>query len=216
MRSFGIHTLSTRILASALAGLLIGLVMGGSAVAVRFTTSPTTGASSTNAANYATGGGSIAAGAAGQGGVTTGADFGQADATAELAIYPYFCCYPAQPSPAPDHTIVVSGIGTAQVATNASAALRAAAEHSSLVAALAQADARARDVAAVAGLTLQGIVSVAVNVGPGEPIAYPMMGGAQSGGNTTPQSPPVTKPGAPITPSSMLVAVSVTVMYRIG
>ena len=76
--------------------------------------------------------------------------------------YPYFG---ASPGVAPDHTIVVSGVGQADLKSDGTN--QAAAQKSALTAALADAKAQADVIASATGLTISGVLSVSASVSPG-------------------------------------------------
>ena len=66
---------------------------------------------------------------------------------------------------APDHTIVVTGVGQADIASDGSD--QAAAQKTALAAALADAKTQADTIAADTGLTISGVLSVSASVSPG-------------------------------------------------
>lgn len=172
-------------------GLAVGLLAGSGAVLAQ---SP---GASTGAAVAPTVPGS---------GVTIGpaATAGSGSTGSGVAIaYPY-PIYAGSPGIAPDHTIVVTGVGQADVASD-----RATAQRSALAAALADAKAQATVIAGTVGVSITGVVSVSASVGPFEPM--PMAGGG------TVQAPgqlaPVPAPLPPVWPSQLSVAV--TVVYGI-
>jgi hypothetical protein len=76
--------------------------------------------------------------------------------------YPY---YGGSPGIAPDHTIVVSGVGQADLKGDGSN--KADAQKSALTAALADAKAQADVIASDTGLTISGVLSVSASVSPG-------------------------------------------------
>jgi uncharacterized protein YggE len=123
---------------------------------------------------------------------------------------------------APDHTIVVMGVGQADVASDGSD--QAAAQKAALAVALADAKAQADTIAADTGLTISGVLSVSASVSPGygvEPlvtngavtprcvVAVPGSGPMATATTTLPQ------PVCPPTYQQTL-SVSVTVEYRVG
>ncbi len=124
----------------------------------------------------------------------------------EPAAYPVFG---GSPGIAPDHTIVVTGVGQADIASDASD--RSAAEKTALTAALADAKAQATVIAAAVGVSIKGVVSVSASVGPSWPL--PLAGGATPG-----QAPgqPMPAPGMPQPVWPAQLNVSVTVVYGIG
>jgi hypothetical protein len=147
--------------------------------------------------------------------ITTGGDIVTSSGMA--IAYPYVG---GSPGVAPDHTIVVTGVGQADLASDGSD--RAAAQKSALAVALADAKAQADVIAADTGLTISGVLSVSALVSPGYGV-MPMMGavtpscvepmpgsGPLASGKTTmpqPVCPPVYQ---------QTLSVSVTVEYRIG
>jgi hypothetical protein len=84
-----------------------------------------------------------------------------AEAAAAIA-YPY---YGGSPGIAPDHTIVVTSVGQADLKSDGSG--QAAAQQSALTAALADAKAQADVIASDTGLTISGVQSVSASVSPG-------------------------------------------------
>ena len=90
--------------------------------------------------------------------------------------YPYFA---GSPGVAPDHTIVVSGVGQADLKSDGSD--RAAAQKSAIAAALADARAQADAIAADTGLSISGVGSVSASVSPG----YGVMPLAANGAGTS-------------------------------
>jgi uncharacterized protein YggE len=66
---------------------------------------------------------------------------------------------------APDHTIVVTGVGQADLKSDGSD--KTAAQQSALTAALADAKAQGDVIAAGTGLTISGVLSMSVSVSPG-------------------------------------------------
>jgi len=155
-----------------------------------------------------------------------GATTGTAVVSSGPAIaYPYFG---GSPGVAPDHTIVVTGVGQADMQSDGSD--RAAAQKAALVAALADAKAQATEIASATGLTISGVLSVSALVSPNygvEPMAgsasasgqptvvcgLASSGGASGGAQATPV-PPVSIPACPpIYPSTL--SASVTVEYGV-
>ena len=131
---------------------------------------------------------------------------GRAVAGAAIAYpYPFFG---GTPGIAPDHTIVVTGTGQADDASDGSD--RAAAQKAALVAALADAKAQATTIAAAVGVSIKGVVSVSSSVGSFGP--YPLAEGAPGGAPTQ----PVPAPNLPIPVWPAQLNVSVTVVYAIG
>lgn len=76
--------------------------------------------------------------------------------------YPYFG---GSPGVAPDHTIVVTGVGQADLKSDGSD--KAAAQKSALSAALTDAKAQADVIASGTGLTISAVLSVSASVSPG-------------------------------------------------
>jgi hypothetical protein len=159
------------------------------------------------------------AGAANGAGVSNGgtSSSGAGIAAPNQAIaYPY-PIYPGSPGVAPDHTIVVVGVGEAAVKADLSD--RASAQRNALAAALADAKAQADVVAGVAGaagVTITGVLSVSVSSG--QTYAIPMVAGAAgsapgaTGGGPTTGLPPAVMP---VEPGPQQLSVSVTVAYSI-
>jgi Protein of unknown function (DUF541) len=192
-------------------GLALGLVLGlaGGALA---------GVSLTNP-GHAQATKSSAAPAVATSGAARGAPAAAPGVASGSAIaYPYS---PGSPGIAPDHTIVVTGTGQAEVAADGSD--RLVAQKRALDAALADAKSQADAIAAATGLSISGVLSVSAAVAPY--YALPMAG-ATSGGVPTPVVPPLgstTGPGAPSVPlpaplpaTPQELSVSVTVEYAVG
>jgi hypothetical protein len=100
--------------------------------------------------------------------ITTG---GATVAQAGTAIaYPY---YGGSPGIAPDHTVVVTGVGQADLKSDGSN--KADAQKSALTAALADAKTQADVIASGTGLTISGVLSVSASVSPGYGV-MPMTG----------------------------------------
>ncbi len=161
--------------------------------------------------------------------VTSGGSTSTAVASSGTAIaYPY---YPGPSGIAPDHTIVVTGVG--QAAMQSGGSDRASAQKSALAAALGDAKVQATEIASATGLTISGVLSVSASVGPnygivpmaangsssgsasGEPtcvIAMPGSGPSASAGIVppVPACVPVTSP-----PYQQILSVSVTVEYAV-
>jgi hypothetical protein len=137
------------------------------------------------------------------------------------ALYPY---YAGAPGIAPDHTIVVTGVGQADVQSDGTN--RTAAQSSAIAAALTDAKAQADAVASSTGLSISGVLSVSVSASPNYGIT-PMAGssgsacieavpgsGPQATGKAVlpqPVCPPAPQPVYPQT-----ITVSATVAYRVG
>jgi len=144
---------------------------------------------------------------------------GDTGAASGMAIaYPYFG---GSPGLAPDHTIVVTGVGHADVQPDGSD--RATAQKSAIADALADAKAQADAIAAATGLSISGELSVSASVSPGYGI-MPMMA---NGAGTPPCPVPVPEngpatgklfPQQPVCPPTyqQTLSVSVTVAYRVG
>ena len=93
--------------------------------------------------------------------ITTGG--GTVTSAGTAIVYPYFG---GSPGLAPDHTIVVTGVGLANLQADGSD--QAASQKSALTAALADAKAQADAIAAAdTGLTISGVLSVSASVSPG-------------------------------------------------
>ena len=133
--------------------------------------------------------------------------------------YPY-PIYPGSPGIAPDNTIVVTGVGQAQVRADGSD--RASAKRTAIDAALADAKVQADAIAAASALSISDVLSVSTSVSPSygiEPMA------AQRSGTVCPARVPTATgaPGAPTVPEPACLpiayqpslSVSVTVEYRI-
>lgn len=119
--------------------------------------------------------------------------------------YPYFG---GAPGIAPDHTIVVTGVGQADLKADGSG--RAAAEKDALEVALADTRAQADAIAAVTKLSISGVLSVSASVSPNYGV-MPMAGPAgepSTGGSTPPRI-------VPEPPASQILSVSVTVAYQV-
>jgi uncharacterized protein YggE len=132
---------------------------------------------------------------------TTGV--GVASAGAAIA-YPFFG---SSSGVAPDHTIVVTGTGQADMKTDGSN--RAAAQKTALEAALADAKAQAGVIANATGVSISGVLSVSASVSGFGPIPYAVGVSGSASGQTVPA--PV-----PTEPVAQTLSVSVTVAYRIG
>ena len=135
--------------------------------------------------------------------ITTGGSTGVASGMA--IAYPFFG---GSPGIAPDHTIVVTGVGQADMASDGSD--RATAQKSALVASLADAKMQADAIASATKLSISGVLSVSASVSPSYGI-MPMMGKAGGTGPGQPVPPIVPQPAYPQT-----LNVSVTVEYRVS
>ena len=125
-------------------------------------------------------------------------------ASGSAIAYPYFG---GAPGIAPDHTIVVTGVGQADIASDGSD--HAAAQTRALVAAMADAKRQADAIAAATGLSISGVLSVSASGSPSYGI-MPMMGAAGGTGPGQPLPPTVPVPVYPQT-----LGVSVTVEYHV-
>ena len=119
--------------------------------------------------------------------------------------YPYFG---GAPGIAPDNTIVVTGVGQADLKTDGSN--RAAAEKTALAAAIADAKAQADVIASATGLSISGVLSVSASVSSFGPVPYAVgaPGPALKKAFLAPAQP------EPVWPQTMNV--TVTVAYRVG
>lgn len=160
----------------------------------------------------ASGGAGAANGAGVSNGGTSSSGAGIAAPNQAIA-YPY-PIYPGSPGVAPDHSIIVVGVGQAPVKTDLSD--QTSAQRSALAAALADAKAQADVVAGAAGVTITGVLSVSVSSG--QTYAIPMVAGAAgsapgaAGGGPTTGLPPAV---IPVEPGPQQLSVSVTVAYSI-
>jgi hypothetical protein len=142
------------------------------------------------------------------GGIATGV--GQAGGNSGTAMagpaiaYPYFG---GTPGIAPDHTIVVTGVGQADMKSDGSN--RAAAQKTAIAEALADAKTQADAIASATGLSISGVLSVNASVSP-YGIAMPMVATPDSAPNA-----PVPAPGK-IAVSPEVLGVSVTVAYQVS
>jgi hypothetical protein len=139
----------------------------------------------------------------GMGSGTTNGTSGPAVAGAAIS-YPYFG---GTPGIAPDHTIVVTGVGQADMKSDGSN--RAAAQKTALAAALADAKMQADAIASATGLSIAGVLSVNASVSP-YGVAMPLVAAPDSAPNA-----PVPAPGK-IAVSPEVLGVTVTVAYRVG
>lgn len=119
--------------------------------------------------------------------------------------YPYFG---GSPGIAPDHTIVVTGVGQADMASDGSD--HAAAQAGALAAALTDAKRQADAIATATGLSISGVLSVSSSVSPSYGI-MPMVGAAGGSGPGQLLPPTVPVPAYPQT-----LNVSVTIEYHVG
>ena len=183
------------------AGLLVGVGLTGPGRAVAATPSAAPSVPSSGVAIGAPG--ALPPVATGGGTVTS---------SGSALAYPYFG---GSPGVAPDHTIVVTGVGQTDVKRDGPD--RAAAQKAALAAALADARAQADVIAADTRLTISGVLSVSASVSPSYGV-MPMTGAvtprcfvAVPGTGTTTLPQPVCPPTYQQT-----LSVSVTVEYRVG
>ena len=151
-------------------------------------------------------------------GRTTGAASGSATSAPSIA-YP---CFGGTPGIAPDHTIVVTGVGEAEIASDGSD--RTSAEKDAITSALTDAKAQADAIAATTGRSISGVLSVSASVSPAYGVV-PMTGPAKGSASATPAPPagsiasgaPVTTLPEPVVPPiyPQTLGVSVTVEYAI-
>jgi hypothetical protein len=147
--------------------------------------------------------------------ITTGG--GTVSSSGSAIAYPYVG---GSPGVAPDHTIVVTGVGQADLQSDGSD--QATAQKAALAAALADAKGQAETIAADTGLSISGVLSVSASVSPGYGVmpmtgavsppcvaAVPGSGPMANGKTNLPQ------PVCPPTYQQTL-SVSVTVAYRVG
>jgi uncharacterized protein YggE len=191
-------------LATAIAGLFLGSILGAGIVLAQAPGgSAKAQAAAPTASTPPAGGVDIGAPAviapAPNGVASTGA--GSAGSSSAIA-YPY---WGGSPGLAPEHTIVVSGTGQATMRSDG--ADRASAQKTALAAALADAKGQADAVASITGLTISGVLSVAVSASP-YGVVEPMVGSTAPGSGA-----PVPAPGA-TGPESQVLVISVTVAYR--
>jgi hypothetical protein len=119
--------------------------------------------------------------------------------------YPFFG---GSPGIAPDHTIVVTGVGQVDMASDG--ADRATAQKSALIAALADAKAQADVIASATKLSISTVLSVSASVSPFYGV-MPMMGAAGGSSPAQPVPPMAPQPAYPQT-----IGVSVTVESRVS
>lgn len=137
--------------------------------------------------------------------------------TGAAIAYPY--PYVGSAGVAPDHTIVVTGVGSADVASDGTD--RVAAERTALTAALADARAQADTIAAAAHVTVVAVLSVSASVSPffaypvgvAEPQTGGSAGSAPSAGGMTPGALPPAIVVPPPGPTQLTA--SATVAYTI-
>jgi hypothetical protein len=133
--------------------------------------------------------------------------------SAPAIAYPY-PIYPGSSGVAPDHTILVTGIGRADFKVDLSD--QATAQRTAIQAALADAKGQADIVARAAGVTITGVLSVSVSSGGA--YAVPMAAGAagSSPGSAQGGAPNIAPAPVPMEPTAQQLVVSVTVAYRIS
>ena len=129
---------------------------------------------------------------------------------AQPAIAWPYPAYPGAPGVAPAHTIVVTGVGQAEL--NAAGSNRAAAQTIALADALADAKTQASAIAAAAGVTISGVVSVSAAVTSFGPV--PLVETQPNEG--PPQPVPTVAPDRLPWAYPQQLNVSVTVEYGIG
>jgi hypothetical protein len=149
--------------------------------------------------------------------ITTGG--GTVSSSGTAIAYPY---YAGSPGLAPDHTIVVTGVGQADIASDGSD--QAGAQKTALAAALADAKAQADAIAADTGLAISGVLSVSASVSPGYGVIPMVTNGAATPPcvvavpGSGPMATPLTTLAQPVCPPTyqQALSVSVTVEYRVG
>ena len=200
-------------------GLAAGLVLGagfaqaGRAAAAAPSTVP--GAPSTGMSDGAPAG--LPAVRSGMTGV--GVSSAVTNGSSPAIAYPYLG---GTPGVAPDHTIVVTGVGEADGSADGSD--RTAAEQAALAAALADVKAQADAIAVAAHLSISGVLSVSASVAPSGPLPLVANGsgpavcvpGAAAGGATASAAPMLLP--QPVCPPAYrpTLSVAVTVAYQIG
>jgi uncharacterized protein YggE len=183
-------------------GVVFGLAVGALVGVGLAQPGRATAASPSVAPNTSSGG---VIGAPGAGAVTTvGGTTVPAQSNSAIA-YPFFG---GSPGIAPDHTIVVTGVGQVDMASDGSD--RASAQKNALVAALADAKTQADAIASATKLSISGVLSVSASVSPSYGI-MPMMGAAGGTGAGQPVPPMAPQPVYPQT-----LSVSVTVEYQVS
>ncbi len=146
----------------------------------------------------------------------SGSGTSSASAPNAAVVNPY-PIFGGSPGLAPDHELVVSGMGTAVMKADGSD--RAAAQRTALAAAVADAKSQAQAAAGDAGVSLGSVVSMSVSVGGGYVSVMPM--GASGAPETVPASggtftPPAAGGSVPSTPTTEQLEVTVTVAYSIS
>jgi Protein of unknown function (DUF541) len=147
--------------------------------------------------------------------VTTGG--GTVTSSGTAISYPY---YGGSPGVAPDHTMVVVGVGQADLKSDGSD--KAAAQKNALTAALADAKAQADVIASGTGLTISGVLSVSASVSPGYGVMPLVANGAGTPSCVVPVPMPATGSGKAILPQPVCpptyqqtLSASVTVEYSV-
>ena len=145
--------------------------------------------------------------------ITTGG--GMVASSGSAIAYPYFG---GSPGVAPDHTIVVTGVGQADIKSDGSN--QAVAQKTALTAALADAKAQADVIASNTALTISGVLSVSASMSPG----YGVMPLVANGAGMPSCVVPVPMPGSgtttlpePVCPPTYqpTLSASVTVEYSV-
>jgi hypothetical protein len=145
--------------------------------------------------------------------ITTGG--GTVTSSGTAMAYPYFG---GSPGVAPDHTIIVTGVGQANLQGDGSD--QAASQKSALTAALADAKAQADVIAADTSLSISGVLSVSASVSPGYGVMPLVANGAGRPTCVVPMPAPgkgtttLSQPVCPPTYQQTLSA-SVTVEYSV-
>jgi hypothetical protein len=131
--------------------------------------------------------------------------------------YPYFG---GSPGIAPDHTVVVTGVGRADLQSDGSN--QAASQKSGLTAALADAKAQADVIASGTGLTISGVLSVSASVSPAYGVMPLVANGAGTPSCVVPVPMPATGSGKAILPQPVCppnyqqsLSATVTVEYSV-
>jgi len=194
-------------------GIVVGLAAG-LLVGVGLTAPGRAAATSPSAAPTTPVGGTAIGAPAAYPAVTSGG--ATVSSSGSAIAYPF---YGGTPGIAPDHTIVVTGVGQADVASDGSD--QAAARQRALTTALADAKAQADAIASATGLSISGVLSVSASVSPSYGV-MPMMGGS-AGTPSCVEPVPVPGNGKTILPQPVCpppyqqtLSVSVTVEYRVG
>ena len=215
-------------------GLTIGLtagVLAGAGLAGSGLMQQVRAAAPSSSVSAGTGSGVAPAGASGVTGTGSGttsvatdtgtAATGSGSATASVGVatpgiasiaYPV---YPGSPGLAPDHTIVVTGVGQATLKSDASD--RTAAQNRAIAAALSDAKSQAQAIAAGTGLTLGSVLSASATVSPGYGVMpMPACAPAEpSGGASNGPAVGAPEPACPPEPYQQTLTVSVTVEYAV-